>query len=65
MIREWAAAYRESGIEGFHLKKGNSSYTAEEKQQQENAPYYDLQGRPVTDPEHGIYINGGKKVFVR
>ena len=31
-IREWAAAYRENGIEGFHLKKGNSSYTAEEKQ---------------------------------
>ena len=32
-IREWAAAYRENGIEGFHLKKGNSNYTAEEKQQ--------------------------------
>ena len=30
-VREWAAAYRESGIDGFHLKKGNSSYTAEEK----------------------------------
>ena len=32
-IREWASAYRESGIEGFHLKKGNSNYTTEEKQQ--------------------------------
>ena len=32
-IREWAAIYRENGIEGFRLKKGNSSYTAEEKQQ--------------------------------
>ena len=32
-IREWAAAYRENGIEGFHLKKGNSRYTAEEKRQ--------------------------------
>ena len=32
-ILEWAASYRENGIEGFHLKKGNSSYTAEEKQQ--------------------------------
>ena len=31
-LREWAAAYRENGIEGFHLKKGNNSYTAEEKQ---------------------------------
>ena len=32
-IREWAAVYRENGIEGFHLKSGNSSYSAEDKQQ--------------------------------
>ena len=32
-IHEWAAVYKENGIEGFHLKKGNSSYSAEEKQQ--------------------------------
>ena len=32
-VREWAAIYSENGIEGFHLKKGNSHYTAEEKQQ--------------------------------
>ena len=32
-IREWAAAYRENGIEGFHLKKGNSHYTAELKRE--------------------------------
>ncbi|EOS72189.1 hypothetical protein C819_04371 [Lachnospiraceae bacterium 10-1] len=32
-VREWAAAYRENGIDGFHLKKGNSSYTGEEKRQ--------------------------------
>ena len=31
-VREWAAAYRGNGIEGFHLRKGNNSYTAEEKQ---------------------------------
>jgi transposase-like protein len=31
-VLEWAAAYRENGIEGFHLRKGNNSYTAEEKQ---------------------------------
>ena len=30
-VREWAAAYRENGIEGFHLKKGNSHYTGELK----------------------------------
>ena len=32
-IREWAAVYRENGIEGFHAASGNNSYTAEEKQQ--------------------------------
>ena len=32
-VREWAAIYRENGIEGFHLKEGNSSYTAETKKQ--------------------------------
>ena len=33
----------------------------------EDALYYDLQGRPVTAPAHGFYINGsdGKKVFVQ
>ena len=30
-VREWATAYRENGIEGFHLKKGNSHYTGELK----------------------------------
>ena len=32
-VREWAATYRENGIEGFHHKEGNSSYTAETKKQ--------------------------------
>ena len=32
-VREWVATYRENGIEGFHLKEGNSSYTAETKKQ--------------------------------
>ena len=31
-IREWAAVYRENGVEGFHYEKGNRSYTAAEKQ---------------------------------
>ena len=26
---------------------------------------YDLQGRPVTNPSHGIYIVNGKKVFIK
>ena len=32
-IREWSAAYRENGTEGFHLTRGNSSYSSEMKQQ--------------------------------
>jgi hypothetical protein len=27
--------------------------------------YYDLQGRKVTNPQHGIYIKNGRKIFVK
>ena len=30
----------------------------------QNAPYYDLQGRPVANPTRGIYIRNGRKVVV-
>ena len=30
-VREWAAIYSENGIEGFHLKKGNSHYISATK----------------------------------
>ena len=33
--------------------------------EEENAPYYDLQGRKVEHPSKGIYIHGGKKVLVK
>ena len=33
MVAEWAAMYRENGTEGFHLTRGNSSYSSELKQQ--------------------------------
>lgn len=29
-----------------------------------DTPYYDLQGRPVANPERGIYIKDGKKVII-
>jgi len=32
-VREWAAVYRENGIEGFHLRSGSNSYSAETKLQ--------------------------------
>jgi len=27
--------------------------------------YYDLQGRQVTNPTHGIYIHNGRKVLLK
>lgn len=30
-----------------------------------DAPYYDLSGRRVLAPQHGIYIKGGKKVIIK
>ena len=30
----------------------------------QNAPYYDLQGRPVAHPTRGVYIRNGKKVIL-
>lgn len=32
-IMDWAAIYREKGIEGFHLGEGNERHTAEKKKQ--------------------------------
>ena len=29
-----------------------------------NSSYYDLSGREVVNPSHGIYINNGKKIFL-
>ena len=31
----------------------------------QNAPYYDLQGRPVVNPTRGIYIKDGNKVVIK
>lgn len=33
LVREWAAVYRKNGIEGFHLRGGNNSYSREMKRQ--------------------------------
>ena len=29
------------------------------------APLYDLSGRRVVNPTHGVYIRGGKKVYIK
>ena len=36
-----------------------------ELQPADDAPTYDLQGRPVTTPSKGIYIKSGKKVLIK
>lgn len=30
-----------------------------------DAPYYDLQGRRVSNPQRGVYIRGGRKVYIK
>lgn len=29
-----------------------------------NAPFYNLQGIPVVNPQHGLYIRNGKKIYI-
>lgn len=36
-----------------------------DEEEPENPVYYDLQGRRVEHPQHGIYIVNGKKVFIK
>ena len=36
-----------------------------ENEQQGEAVYYDLSGRRVQNPEKGIYIVNGRKVFIK
>lgn len=45
-------------IEGVNTIVKNNTEDAD-------APYYDLSGRRVVAPQHGIYIKGGKKVIIK
>ena len=62
-IRDLAAIYRENGIDGFHHKKGNSRYTAREKQQaveeylQGKGSLYEI-SRKYHIPSHETLRNG-------
>jgi hypothetical protein len=43
---------------------GINDINAEEQQRKEDV-VYDLMGRRVTNPQHGIYIKNGKKVIYK
>ena len=56
--------YTSGGVQGFALVDPIvTGIEAVETPNTQDAPIYDLSGRRVTHPTHGIYIVGGKKVM--
>lgn len=57
--------FTSGGAQGFSLVDPivTGVETVETQNTEEDAPIYDLSGRRVTHPTHGIYIIGGKKVM--
>ncbi|MBO7579945.1 MAG: hypothetical protein J6T38_00270 [Bacteroidaceae bacterium] len=52
----------------FEFLQGEETTGIQQTEAEVAADYgtvYDLQGRPVTNPAHGIYIVNGKKVFIK
>ena len=52
---------------GLRLEFGGETtgITATETLNNDNAPIYDLSGRRVAQPTKGIYVKGGKKIYVK
>lgn len=57
--------FTSGSVQGFSLVDPivTSVEAVETQNTKEDAPIYDLSGRRVTHPTHGIYIIGGKKVM--
>ncbi len=57
--------FTSGGVQGFSLVDPivTGVETVETQNTKEDAPIYDLSGRRVTHPTHGIYIISGKKVM--
>lgn len=57
--------FTSGGVQGFSLVDPivTGVETVETQNTEEDVPIYDLSGRRVTHPTHGIYIIGGKKVM--
>lgn len=60
-----ALPFASGGVQGFSLVDPivTGVEAVETQNTEEDAPIYDLSGRRVTHPTHGIYIIGGKKVM--
>jgi hypothetical protein len=48
-----------NGVTGIYVIKSNDTDT------DKNAPIFDLQGRRITNPTKGLYIQNGKKIVIR
>lgn len=54
-----------SGAEDLHPYAVTGISTIEQDASSSAAPYYDLQGRPVSHPRRGLYIRNGKKFIIK
>lgn len=50
-------------VESIPVEEGNTEGIVSAKTLQKTDQYYDLQGRRVTEPRRGIYIQNGKKII--
>ena len=62
-----AAVVMGEATNGLRLDFGGepTGITATETLNNDNAPIYDLSGRRVANPVKGIYVKGGKKIYVK
>lgn len=62
-----AGAVTGEATNGLRLEFGGepTGITATETLNNANAPIYDLSGRRVANPVKGIYVKGGKKIYVK
>lgn len=62
-----AGAVTGDATNGLRLEFGGepTGITATETLNNANAPIYDLSGRRVANPVKGIYVKGGKKIYVK
>lgn len=63
----YAADVTGEATNGLRLEFGGETtgITATETLNNDNAPIYDLSGRRVANPVKGIYVKGGKKIYVK
>ena len=55
----------ETGIEAYSLELFSTAIRQIETENIDSVVIYDLNGRRVMQPKHGLYIRNGKKVYIR